>query len=117
MTELEDALRQHIDLFNAAVRGGEWTDFVSTFADDAVMMFVDVPSGPYVGREAIVEAYRQQPPDDTMTVTEIREEAPDAASAVFRWDRGGTGTMTIRWFEGQVAELTVAFDEAARTDA
>ena len=116
MTQLDDALRTHIDLFNAAVRGGDWTDFVATFADDAVMMFVNVPAGPYVGREAIVEAYRTQPPDDTMTISSIRADAPDTASAQFRWDAGGTGTMTVRWFEGQVAELTVVFDEPARVD-
>lgn len=116
MTELEDALRSHVDLFNAAVRSGEWSAFVATFAEDAVMMFVDAPAGPYVGREAIVDAYRTQPPDDTMTVTEIQEDAPDTASAKFRWDSGDTGTMTLRWVDGQVAELTVAFDENARAD-
>ncbi|GAB4051472.1 nuclear transport factor 2 family protein [Catellatospora paridis] len=111
MTEPDDALRTHIDSFNAAVRGGGWTDFSATFADDAVMAFVGVPVGPYVGREAIAEAYRERPPVDTITVTSVRTLAPDTASALFRWDSGGTGSMTVRWFRGSVAELTVVFDE------
>lgn len=111
MTQLDDALRTHIDRFNAAVRSGDWTDFVATFADDAVMMFVNVPSGPYVGREAIVEAYRSQPPTDTMTIASVQTDTPDTASARFRWDAGGTGTMTARWDAGKVAELTVEFDD------
>jgi steroid Delta-isomerase len=111
VTELDGALRQHIERFNAAVRSGDWTDFVATFSDDAVMMFVNVPAGPYVGREAIVEAYRAQPPTDTMTIAAIETETPDTASASFRWDAGGTGSITVRWDDGKVAELTVVFDD------
>jgi ketosteroid isomerase-like protein len=114
VTELDGAMRTHIDLFNAAVRSGDWADFVGTFADDAVMMFVNVPAGPYVGREAIVEAYRSQPPTGTMTIDSVETETPDTASARFHWDAGGTGNMTVRWDDGQVAELTVEFDDPPR---
>ncbi|MEV4410370.1 nuclear transport factor 2 family protein [Catellatospora sp. NPDC049609] len=114
MTALDDALRAHVDLFNDAVRSGDWSGFLATFAEDAVMMFVNVPAGPYVGRDAIVEAYRLRPPDDTMTVTSVHADTPDTASARFRWDAGGTGTMTVHWSGAQVAELTVEFDEPDR---
>ena len=116
MTELEDALTAHVGRFNAAVRSGDWTEFTTTFDDDAVMMFVDAPTGPYVGREAIAEAYRAQPPDGTMTITSIEVDPPDTASAVYRWESGDAGTMTIRWVDGKVAELTVAVDESARAN-
>jgi steroid Delta-isomerase len=116
VSELEEAMRTHVELFNAAVRSGDWTDFVATFADDAVMMFVDIPTGPYVGRDAIIDAYRTQPPTDTMTISSINVDAPDTATALFRWDAGTTGSMTIRWVAGKIAELTVASDTNDRAD-
>jgi steroid delta-isomerase len=113
VTEPDGALRAHNDLFNTAVRTGDWTPFLATFADDAVMMFVNVPAGPYVGRDAIVEAYRSQPPTDTMGIDTVQTTTPDTATADFHWDAGGTGTMTVRWDHGRVAELTIEFDAPA----
>jgi hypothetical protein len=70
-----------------------------------------------IGRESIAEAYRTQPPGGTMTITSIEVDPPDTASAVYRWASGGAGTMTIRWVDGKVAELTVAVDESARASS
>jgi steroid delta-isomerase len=98
---VEDLLRavdEHAALFNASVLTGEWSLFVATFDDDA-----------YQGRAAIATAYAKQPPDDTMTVVAVEPVDEDAARVRFSWDRGGDGTMTIRWRDGQVADLTIAF--------
>jgi uncharacterized protein (TIGR02246 family) len=108
--ELRSRVDDHCGQFNAAVRSGDFTAFVATFTPDAVMRFVNVPAGPYVGREAITEAYRGRPPTDTMTVTSVEALAPDTALVRFAWDAGGTGTMTVRWTGPRVAELTVSFD-------
>jgi steroid delta-isomerase len=104
-----ERVREHARAFNAAVRSGDWDPFVATFTDDAVMRFVGVPAGPFVGRPAIAEAYATQPPTDTLAVDEVATEA-DVDVVRFRWDSGGTGTLTIRWRDGRVADLTVAFD-------
>ena len=56
----------HIRVFNAAVLSQDWSAFVARFTDDAVVEFVGVPAGPYVGRDAIAAAYQQSPPDDTI---------------------------------------------------
>jgi hypothetical protein len=109
---VEDLLRavdEHAALFNASVLTGEWSLFVATFDDDAHMRFEDLPVGPYQGRAAIATAYAKQPPDDTMTVVAVEPVDEDAARVRFSWDRGGDGTMTIRWRDGQVADLTIAF--------
>ncbi|HEY2950820.1 MAG TPA: nuclear transport factor 2 family protein [Micromonosporaceae bacterium] len=99
----------HCERFNAAVRSGDFTAFVQTFADDAVIRFDGVLAGPYRGRDEIAEAYARRPPTDTMTIRSVRGEG-DTDVVRFAWDAGGGGTMTVRWRDDMVAELAVAFD-------
>ena len=106
---IPERVREHARAFNAAVRSGDFSPFVATFTDDAVMRFVAVPAGPFVGRSAIAKAYATQPPSDTLMVDEVTTEA-DVDVVRFRWDSGGTGRFTVRWRDGLVADLTVAFD-------
>lgn len=90
MTRVE----KHLDLFNSAVRSGQWAEFVDAFAEDAVMRFVGVvgvPAGPFHGRTAIAEAYVRQPPTDTMRVESVRTDGGYRRGAV-AWTAGGTGT-------------------------
>jgi steroid Delta-isomerase len=110
MDDVRRAVDEHAALFNASVLAGEWSLFIATFADDAVMRFTNVPVGPYEGRSAIAAAYAAQPPDDTMTVLDVDPVDDDAALVRFAWDSGGTGTMALRWRDGEVADLTIAFD-------
>ena len=109
MTELDAALTRHAELFNAGVRDGDFTALVDTFAPTAVMRFVGVPAGPFVGRESIARAYAESPPDDTMSIVEAHEAGPCTMQASFSWSRGGGGSMTVSWHDGQVIDLTVAF--------
>ena len=98
----------HVERFNAAVTSGDFTEFVKTFAPDAVMTFKGPQIGtigPIKGREAISAAYATQPPTDTMELTSVRGD-----EARVRWTHGGTGTMTLRRYNGLVTELTVVFD-------
>ncbi len=107
--DLEAATREHCTLFNASVRSGDWAPFVATFTPDAHMEFVNVPVGPFHSREAIAVAYAAQPPDDTMTIRSVTVIDDDTARVRFDWDRGGPGTMTVRWQDRQVAELAIEF--------
>jgi steroid Delta-isomerase len=79
-------LERHVELFNRCVGEGDFAAFVELFSDDAVMRFVGIPVGPFHGREQIAEAYRTQPPDDTMHVLRSRV-APDRILAEYAWDR------------------------------
>ena len=106
---MSERVRGHVERFNTAQRSGEWAPFVATFTEDAVMSFAGVPAGPYEGRDAIAEAYGQQPPSDTMSVTSVATDG-DTDVVRFAWDAGGTGTMTLRWRDGRVAGLHIAFD-------
>jgi steroid Delta-isomerase len=100
----------HVDAFNHAVTTGDWTTFADRFAEDATMTFTNVPAGPFHGRTAIAEAYRENPPTETMTlVGNTTDGLVDVAR--FRWATGGTGTMHFTWTPtGVVATLTITFD-------
>jgi hypothetical protein len=100
---LRNAARRHVARFNSAVRERDWSGLAGGFTEDATMRFTDVAVGPFEGRAAIEQAYRDQPPDDTMTIGRITERGPDCADVDFAWDAGGTGTMLLRWRDGLVA--------------
>jgi hypothetical protein len=70
---VNELLRQHVESFNAGVRSGNWSSMLERFADPAEMEFRGIPVGPFVGKEAIATAYRDQPPDDELRVLEERE--------------------------------------------
>ncbi|MGH3679059.1 MAG: nuclear transport factor 2 family protein [Natronosporangium sp.] len=106
---MNQRVREHLAAFNTAQRSGDWQPFLAGFADDAVMSFAGVPAGPFRGRAAIAQAYAEQPPTDTMHAVSVRTEQ-DTDLVRFAWDAGGTGTMTLRWRDGQLASLHVAFD-------
>jgi ketosteroid isomerase-like protein len=113
--DLTEAVREHERLFNEAVRAGDFTDFMKTFTEGAVMSFDDMPHGqqfgPFMGREAIAEAYATRPPDDTMTIWSVEEVSADTADARFDWDAGGGGAMRVKWQDGLVAGMTISFRE------
>ncbi|MPZ29089.1 MAG: nuclear transport factor 2 family protein [Micromonosporaceae bacterium] len=106
---MNQRVREHLASFNAAQRSGDWRPFLAGFAHDAVMSFAGMPAGPYTGRAAIAQAYAQRPPTDTMRAVSVRTEQ-DTDVVRFAWDAGGTGTMTLRWRDGQLTSLHVAFD-------
>ena len=96
----------HVAAFNRAVTTGDWDTFAERFAVDATMRFTGIPVGPFEGRTAIAAAYRENPPDETMTLLEDGDE-----TARFRWSGGGTGSMELRGApDGTVQVLIVSFD-------
>ncbi|MFF0267306.1 nuclear transport factor 2 family protein [Kribbella sp. NPDC004536] len=96
----------HVAAFNRAVTTRDWDTFAERFAVDATMRFTGIPVGPFEGRTAIAAAYRENPPDETMTLVGDGDEV-----ARFRWSGGGTGTMELLWApDGTVQALTVSFD-------
>jgi hypothetical protein len=104
-----DRAGEHIARFNAAVRSGDWADFVARFADDAVLEFVNVPTGPFRGRAQIAAAYRDNPPDDTIAVRSV-ESADHTERITFDWTRGGSGILVIEWRPDTLIErMTVEF--------
>ncbi|MDP9275905.1 MAG: nuclear transport factor 2 family protein [Chloroflexota bacterium] len=105
-------LDEHVRRFNEGVRTGDFAPMAAAFAEDAEMRFEGVPVGPFVGRDAIAAAYRDQPPDDEVEIFDT-EERDGFIVARYAWlgDEGRqAGEMRISQRNGQIQKLVVTFD-------
>lgn len=103
-------LREHVDRFNAGVRGGDFAPMVELFAEDGRLVFEGVTVGPFVGRDAIAAAYREQPPDDEIEVLDARE-SHGVVVARYAWAREPkvvAGELRLTPRGERIAELVVA---------
>jgi hypothetical protein len=107
-----ELLREHVERFNAGVRTGDWGPMLEGFEDAAEMEFRGIPVGPFVGKEAIAAAYREQPPDDEMRVLEERE-ADGRVEARYAWlaePDVAAGEIFLKPANGSIRKLVVTFD-------
>jgi steroid delta-isomerase len=102
-------LRRHVELFNQGVRSGDFDPMLEPFTDDAELVFIGVPAGPFHGKEAIARAYREQPPDDEIEIGPERWDGEEHV-ARYRWLRGGEGELRLRDVNGRYNRLVVTFD-------
>jgi steroid Delta-isomerase len=107
-----ELLREHVERFNAGVRSGDFAPMLAAFAEDAELVFEGVPVGPFLGREAIAEAYRTQPPDDEVVLLDAREEAAEVVAG-YAWSsepRVRSGEMRLAHDGATIRRLVVTFD-------
>jgi steroid Delta-isomerase len=104
-------LDEHVERFNAGVRSGDFGPMLEHFADDATMAFKGVPVGPFVGRDAIAQAYRDQPPDDELDVLDTRHDG-DTFVAGYAWRRTPdvrAGELRLTADGDRITKLVVTF--------
>jgi steroid Delta-isomerase len=109
---VSELLHEHVEHFNAGVRTGDWDPMLAGFEDAAEMEFRGIPVGPFVGKEAIAAAYREQPPDDEMRVLDERE-ADGRVEARYAWlaePDVAAGEMFLTPAIGSIRKLVVTFD-------
>jgi drug/metabolite transporter (DMT)-like permease len=109
---VSDLLHDHVERFNAGVRTGNWEPMVGGFTDDAEMEFRGVPVGPFVGRDAIAAAYREQPPDDELRLLEQRQ-VDGRIEARYAWlaePQVPAGELVLTPDDGSIRKLVVTFD-------
>jgi 3-hydroxyisobutyrate dehydrogenase-like beta-hydroxyacid dehydrogenase len=105
-------LHRHVALFNEGVRSGNFEPMLSQFSDDADLVFEGVPAGPFHGRSAILDAYRQRPPDDEIDLLEVRPHATEI-EADYAWRRDGgqrAGRMIVEPAARQIKRLVVTLE-------
>ncbi len=110
MTGLE-LLEAHVERFNAGVRSGDFGPMLDLFTADASLEFQGVAVGPFHGRDAIAEAYRDRPPDDEIDVLEAWQRE-DLVFALYAWrrDRGrAAGELWLVREGDRLARLVVTF--------
>ena len=82
------------------------------FDEAAEMEFRGVPVGPFVGKDAIAGAYREQPPDDELRVLEERERE-GRIEARYAWlaePDVAAGELLLTPDEGRIRKLVVTFE-------
>jgi steroid delta-isomerase len=98
-------LAAHVERFNHGVRTGDFGPMVEAFSDDAELVFVGIPVGPFVGREAIGEAYRAQPPDDEIVLLD-----GDGSYAWASEPEIPAGQLFLTERDGEIARLVIRYD-------
>lgn len=113
MADPDEFARRHVAAFNDAVAGGDFTAFLAGFADDAVIVFENVPGAgrlEFAGRDAWTAAYARQPPDDQIDQTGPARAQDQAVAVPFAWRADGSpGTMLLVRDGDLVTAMTVVF--------
>ena len=82
------------------------------YDEDAELVFVGVPVGPFHGRDAIEQAYLVQPPDDEILLLDEREEGGELVGG-YAWRRNPdvrAGELRLMVEDGRTKRLVVSFD-------
>jgi hypothetical protein len=105
-------LPEHVRRFNEGVRSGDFGPMLEEFAPDAEMVFEGVPAGPFTGRDAVAEAYAQQPPDDEVVLLGDLSARGDTVESDYAWASEGTraGRMILTALSGRITRLVVTFE-------
>src|SRR6185369_6945839 len=74
-----DLLYEYVARHNQGVRTGDWEALGESLTDDARLEFDGLDVGPFAGRDAIVVAYTERPPDDEVRVLSAEEGIPVVA--------------------------------------
>jgi steroid Delta-isomerase len=97
-------LEAHVARFNEGVRTGDWSPMLELLADDVVLEFDGIPVGPFVGRDAVGAAYREQPPDDEIVLL--------GGGPGYAWSRdpaAKAGELHLDEREGRIARIRVVY--------
>lgn len=113
MADPDEIARQHVTGFNDAVAAGDFTAFLAGFADDAVIVFENVPGAgrlEFAGRPAYTAAYAQQPPGDQISQTGPARAEDGTVIVPFAWRADGSpGTMRLARDGDLITAMTVIF--------
>ena len=109
---MSEVLHRHVERFNGGVRTGDWAPMLAGFDEGAEMEFRGVPVGPFVGRDAIAAAYRDQPPDDELRI--LQERRTDGrVEARYAWlaePDVPAGELFLTHENDAIRKLVVTFD-------
>jgi RimJ/RimL family protein N-acetyltransferase len=107
-----DVLYEYVARHNQGVRTGDWEALGECLAEDARLEFDGVAAGPFTGREAILAAYRERPPDDEVRVLEAQER-PGGVEARYSWavaPERPAGRLLVDLHGSAIERLVVTFE-------
>jgi hypothetical protein len=100
---LEEYVRRH----DEGVRKGEFAPLAALFDVNASMLFVGVPLGPFYGRDAIHQAFREQPPSGELQIISLDEGRDRTVRATFGSGTDREGSLTLTTRDGLIDQLVI----------
>ena len=85
MMDLAAELADHCERFNRGVITGNYDDMLKHLDEEVELIFVGVPAGPFVGRDAVTHAYRVSPPDDQIVLLATRVLSDTTVEGDYAW--------------------------------
>jgi steroid Delta-isomerase len=83
---VSNPLREHVERYNAGVRARDFSGMVLAFADAAELRFEGAAAGPFHGRAAIAEAYREAPPEQPIVLLTDEERPDGTVVGAYAWE-------------------------------
>ena len=97
-------LEDHVARFNEGVRTGDWSRMLELLSEDASLEFDGIPVGPFLGRDAIREAYTTRPPDDEIVLLD--------GGPAYAWSREPAlraGELHLEERDGRITAIRIVY--------
>ncbi len=85
MRSPKELLTAYVKAHNAGFRSGDFEALGELLFPTASMRFHGIEIGPFNSAKAILQAFREQPPDDELVVQSIRTIGEKTAEATYAW--------------------------------
>jgi len=85
MRSPKELFAAYVEAHNAGFRSGDFEGLGELLLPTATMRFHGIESGPFDSAKAILQAFREQPPDDELVVQSIRTIGDKTAEATYAW--------------------------------
>ena len=86
MHSARELLTAYVKAHNAGFRSGDFEALGELLLPTASMRFQGSGIGPFDNANAILQAFREQPPDDELVVQSIRAIGDKTAEATYAWE-------------------------------
>ena len=81
----EELLAAYVEAHNEGVRSGDYEALGALLLPTASLRFTGSAAGPFDNAAAILQAFREQPPEDELVVQSIRTKGDKTAVATYSW--------------------------------
>ena len=81
----EELLAAYVAAHNEGVRSGDFSALADLLLPTASMRFTGIAAGPFDSAAAILQAFREKPPDDELVVQSIRTKSDKTVVATYGW--------------------------------
>jgi len=119
----ENLLGEYVRRHNQSVKTGKFEPLSDLFAEEATIRFEGIPFGPLRGRAAILNGFRQHPPDDELIIDAVPgvpgvpgvRGDDRSAGCEYRWKtqpNAQAGTLRIEIRDRLIASLIITAGES-----